>query len=295
MKRTVRHQPKHLRRGRRTAARHAAPGKNGDKGLARLVVCAAIFVLLVAVKLLFPQTVSNLAQAAGRLIGRNADFQAAFAAVGRAISGEEDMGSSLQEAYTAVFNPTDSAQDSDAVPSYTAAEEVSVSSVGSDVPSLQKPLRPLAVSVNAQDAEKAPAAEPARTEEQEQEQEQGEEQGEEEEPTDDAMATQALSYVYSMPALPENASLELRRLGFPYTTPLHGTLTSPSAGGSILLTGRKSSTTAWIWPPIRGRTFAPLPTGSSMPPGRAARWATISCWSTPADISPSTPTAAASP
>ena len=73
----------------------------------RLTVCGVIFVLLVAVKLLFPQTVSRLAQTAGELIGRDADFKEAFAAMGRAVSGEEGVGDSLQDAYAAVFSPAD--------------------------------------------------------------------------------------------------------------------------------------------------------------------------------------------
>ena len=77
-----------------------------NAGVLRLTVCGIIFVLLVAVKLLFPEAVSNIAQSAGRLIGRDADFKAAFAAVGRAISGEEPAAASLQDAYTAVFNPS---------------------------------------------------------------------------------------------------------------------------------------------------------------------------------------------
>ena len=75
--------------------------------MARLVVCGVVFVLLVAAKLLFPEAVAGFARSAGRLIGRDADFREAFAAVGRAISGEEAVGQSLQEAYTAVFNPAE--------------------------------------------------------------------------------------------------------------------------------------------------------------------------------------------
>ena len=82
-------------------------------------MCGVIFVLLVAVKLLFPQTVSRLAQTAGELIGRDADFAEAFAAMGRAVSGEETVGDSLQDAYTAVFNPAD---ESDAVLANAGAE-----------------------------------------------------------------------------------------------------------------------------------------------------------------------------
>ena len=85
----------------------------------RLTVCGVIFVLLVAVKLLFPQTVSRLAQTAGELIGRDADFKEAFAAMGRAVSGEEGVGDSLQDAYAAVFSPAD---EDDAVLASAGAE-----------------------------------------------------------------------------------------------------------------------------------------------------------------------------
>ena len=76
----------------------------------RLVICGAVFVLLVAAKLLFPEAVGRLADSARQLIGRDADFKEAFAAMGRAVSGEGPVGDSLQEAYSAVFNPADPAE-----------------------------------------------------------------------------------------------------------------------------------------------------------------------------------------
>ncbi|HIR19880.1 MAG TPA: peptidoglycan DD-metalloendopeptidase family protein [Candidatus Pelethomonas intestinigallinarum] len=44
--------------------------------------------------------------------------------------------------------------------------------------------------------------------------------------TADDTATQTLSYVYTMPALPANASLEQRNLGFAYQSPILGALSS---------------------------------------------------------------------
>lgn len=197
MKGNRRHQPKHIQQ-RKRAARRPARG-NWDKGLVRLVICAAIFVLLVAVKLLSPQSIGALAKSAGRLIGRDADFQAAFAAVGRAISGEEDMTDSLQDAYTAVFNPVEP-QEEGAL-SYTAAREVFVSA------------NRLAQYVEKPFPGNAAQDDPIRLK------------------SVDAAAevevSQTLSTVSSMPAPPENASLELRSLGFDYITPLRGTVTSP--------------------------------------------------------------------
>ena len=103
----ARYRAKHLRKGRaRTAGgRRAAPTSPENRAVIRLVICGVIFVALVAVKLLFPEAVSRLADTAGALIGRDADFQEAFAAMGRAISGEEAVSDSLQDAYAAVFSP----------------------------------------------------------------------------------------------------------------------------------------------------------------------------------------------
>ena len=73
----ARYRAKHLRKGRaRTAGgRRAAPTSPENRAVIRLVICGVIFVALVAVKLLFPEAVSRLADTAGALIGRDADFQ----------------------------------------------------------------------------------------------------------------------------------------------------------------------------------------------------------------------------
>lgn len=197
MKGNRRHQPRHLSRKKKSDRVAASAG--GDRALARLVFCAVVFVLLVAVKLLLPHSIDSLARTAGQLIGRDADFQAAFAAVGRAISGEEDVVQSLQDAYVAVFNPQES-QSEDGL-SYTAAREVLA------------PANRLVQYVETPFPEKSDRrdliqpAEPAGK-------------------TGEEVSTLALSVVSSGFPLPENASLELRDLGFACGTPLRGTLTS---------------------------------------------------------------------
>ena len=50
---------------------------------------------------------------------------------------------------------------------------------------------------------------------------------EETQPEVEETATAAASQVYTMPALPENASLEQRNLGFAHTSPIVAPLTSP--------------------------------------------------------------------
>ena len=85
--------------------RKQTKGKTGRKKT-RIAVCGVIVVLLVAVKLLFPQAADNLVNSASRLLGRETDFREAFAAVGRVVSGEQGTDDSLQDAYAAVFSPS---------------------------------------------------------------------------------------------------------------------------------------------------------------------------------------------
>ncbi len=247
--RRVVHRAKHLRR-RGTAARggRRAASSPQDRQLARLVICGAVFVALVAVKLLFPQTVARLARTAGELIGRDADFKEAFAAMGRTIGGEEPVGDSLHQAYTAVFGasgdleegrrepeeenqgnqtapqtdaegsgtadadaartgPEDGEQDGDG-PAPLAACPAEAGGQTPDAPEAQE----------TQEAEAPPAAPP-----------EGDGMVEREidldQPADDT-ATASASYVYTMPALPDNASLEQRTLGFDYASPVVAPLSS---------------------------------------------------------------------
>ena len=188
--------------------------------MARLVICGAVFVLLVLVKLLFPGALDSFAQSAGDLIGRNADFKEAFAAVGRAISGEASVGDSLQDAYTAVFNPAGPAEapaeDPAAAPDSPEVEPAAQTApspngeTGGRLVGYTSPSRPSGDVPPALDTTSAA----------------GKESG-------------SLSYVYTMPAPPENASLEQRNLGFDHCTPVTGSLSStfgwrehPVEGGS---------------------------------------------------------------
>ncbi len=195
----------------------------------RLAVCGVIFVLLVAVKLLFPQTVSRLAQTAGDLIGRDADFKEAFAAMGRAVSGEEPVGDSLQDAYTAVFNPGEEdavlASGTAAVSDYLdpAARLMRHYTLELPVPDEEES------TGNGEAEDTSPAAEQVAAslpvEETAAVQEPPEEPAADQEVEE--TATAAASQVYTMPALPENASLEQRNLGFAHTSPIVAPLTSP--------------------------------------------------------------------
>ena len=233
------------RRVRQTRGRTRTAGsrRNAEnRALARLVICGAAFVLLVAVKLLFPGAISALARSAGQLIGRDADFKAAFAAMGRAVSGEAAVSDSLQDAYTAVFSPS----------GQTAARPEPAAGVSMDPGvrlmrytvhdlSVREPepaMTETVVETGSSPAPPSPVQAPAGEGTQEPPPAAPEPAPPPEEP-DDTATTEALSYVYTMPALPENASLEQRNLGFVHDSPVHGSLSStfgwrehPVEGGS---------------------------------------------------------------
>ena len=207
------------RGGRRTAAQAES------RALARLTICGVVFVLLVAVKLLFPEAVSGFARSAGQLIGRNADFKEAFAAMGRAVSGQAAVSDSLQDAYTAVFSPSPPLEEESAAPSRTKASldpgARLLRYTAVRLPEAEaEPMAEIVVDLDGAPAPQLPPEEPAG------EPEPPAAPAAETEEEDDTTAAEAVSYVYTMPAMPDNASLEQRNLGFAHTSPIRGALSS---------------------------------------------------------------------
>ncbi len=215
----------------RRSRRRAQGGSPGDQAMVRLVVCGAIFVLLVLAKLVFPGTVDSLAQSAGQLIGRNADFKEAFAAMGRAISGEASVGDSLQDAYTAVFSPSSRPRQEEGAENLPAADTLedqparASQSSPADGQAGSRLVKYAAPSLPAADTPAAAAGPLQNTAANGYSESSG--------------GPESLSYVYTMPAPPENASLEQRNLGFEHCTPVSGVLSSsfgwrehPVEGGS---------------------------------------------------------------
>jgi len=205
-KRISKGKPVYRRRGKRIAPGREA--QNRDKALLRLLICGAAFVLLVAVKLLFPQSMDSLSRTVGEWMERDSNFKEAFAAVGRAVSGKDSVGDSLQDAYTAVFRPegvrlerTVAVQTAEVGKELTRAERLA------SLP-LELPLGDWGTGELLQRArEKAELAA-------------------EEEKREETVPTVEEGRVYAMDSPPANASLELRDLEFEYRSPLSGTLTS---------------------------------------------------------------------
>lgn len=104
------------RRGKRTEVRSSYARSRSVRGntpmsgaekrrLAQFVVCGAIFITLVAVKLLLPAKMVQLGDKLSSLMNRNMDITEVFSAVGRAVSGEESVSGTLSDVYEAVFHP----------------------------------------------------------------------------------------------------------------------------------------------------------------------------------------------
>ena len=101
--------------GRRTAPGTRRTPRGGTDRTPRMVVqvivCGALFVALVGLKLIMPDHLSSLRGTLGQWLVRDADFVSAFSAVGRAASGEQTWGDSLSEACIAVFGGEKRAQE----------------------------------------------------------------------------------------------------------------------------------------------------------------------------------------
>ena len=101
--------------GRRTAPGTRRTPRGGTDRTPRMVVqvivCGALFVALIGLKLIMPDHLSSLRGTLGQWLVRDADFVAAFSAVGRAASGEQTWGDSLSEACIAVFGGEKRAQE----------------------------------------------------------------------------------------------------------------------------------------------------------------------------------------
>ena len=76
--------------------------------MAQLLLSGGFFVLLVAVKLLFPARMAQWSDGISAAMERNMDVTAVFSSVGRAFRGESAPEDSLREVIQEVFHPGES-------------------------------------------------------------------------------------------------------------------------------------------------------------------------------------------
>ncbi len=179
--------------GRREASRREASLPAGERlRLAQFTVCAAGFVLLVAVKLLLPSQMAEVNQRLTQALERNMDVQSVFRAVGRAFSGEDTAAEAAEEVYRAVFFPGEEETVRASAPAALATEPVSA------METLREYRRDDLKTGEADTP--PPQAEPLS------------------------------GILYSEQNLPESVSLEQAILGFDYTSPLPGAAVSSPFG-----------------------------------------------------------------
>lgn len=213
---------------RREKARERARGKAREGEVpVGLVISGILFLVLVGAKLVSPTVAGRWMETLGDLMGREADFAGGLEAMGRAISGEGTVSESLQEAYRAVFSPTADSPEEEGTGANAAdtGNGVSANSLMAQLPSgryrryitLQLPALHLQVApLQEKETSLEVLATGSNTDE-----------GMESVDVDVGEETiETLSYMYNLPALPENASLEQRNLGFAHETPVEGTLSS---------------------------------------------------------------------
>lgn len=197
-------------------SRKSAPLSPKDqRRLVQLVACGAIFVLLVAVKLLLPGKMDALNQRLSGMLQQNMDVQAVFSAVGEAVTGQQDVGGSLREVYQAVFLPQ---EEGEAVETAASAGPA----LSLEAPTALEALTAFRPAAGGGESSGEAAGEAAaETETAAAETRDG--------TAEDSQTAQVstLAYVlYSASNLPENVNLEQALLGFDYCTPVMGTLSS---------------------------------------------------------------------
>lgn len=195
---------------RRTRVSRQAAGKRQAsmtpterRRITQLVVSAVAFAALVGVKLLLPGRLAAVGDTLSQAMSRNMDVAQVFSAVGRAVSGEG--GGALGEVYEAVFHPAETVQAfADGETSAAALAPLRDYADGRGDASGWLP----APNAAGEALEVSLAAE-------------GMEAGEE------AFAPETEGNVfYGGENLPDNVSMEQAVLGFDYSTPVKGTLTS---------------------------------------------------------------------
>ncbi len=105
--------------GRHEPAKRSAGTKTGHGHLWQLIVCAAVLITVVAVKLTAPTALETCRQQLLELVGEDRDFVEAFSAVGRAMGSGDGLGQALNDACTAVFGTQPVTEDAKTPTVYT--------------------------------------------------------------------------------------------------------------------------------------------------------------------------------
>lgn len=198
---------------RRGAAQQQKPISGRERlRLAQFVICAVIFISVVAVKLLLPGKLGAVRDSVSAAMSRNMDVTEVFSAVGKAFSGKENFKKGAREVYQAVFHPESGAVETAA----SIPADLENSATKSDAqPSHAKKTGKLSetAQTNTQKSKKAGTDLVKQTKKQ----------------STQAKGTEAAKLacvLYTAKNCPKNVCLDQAVLGFHYCTPVQGILSS---------------------------------------------------------------------
>ncbi len=179
--------------------------------LAQFVICAVIFISVVAVKLLLPGKLGAVRDSVSAAMSRNMDVTEVFSAVGKAFSGKENFKKGAKEVYEAVFHPESGAVETAAsVP----LENSAAKSAAQPSPAKKTGKLPEAIHTDTQTSKKTGTDSVKQTEKQTAQ-------------TKGTEAEKLACVLYSAKNCPKNVCLDQAVLGFHYCTPVQGILSSP--------------------------------------------------------------------
>lgn len=98
-----------LRRAVRRMRKESEQSPKARRRVRQALICGVVFAVLIAMKLILPGNLAAFRATLNGWLVRDADFVAAFHAVGEAVGGTKELGESLDTAYTAVFGDTENA------------------------------------------------------------------------------------------------------------------------------------------------------------------------------------------
>jgi len=117
---------------RRGARRDRPATPRERRWMAQLMVSGVILVLAVLLKLTAPQAMAAVSARLSSLMGTNTDFVAAFSDVGKAVAGSGKVGEALNDAYVAVFGPSDASKSTDGAAEKTATAADGTAGTGTE-------------------------------------------------------------------------------------------------------------------------------------------------------------------
>lgn len=206
--------------GRRVADRRKEKLTRSEKRhLLQLVACGAIFVSIVAARLLLPEKMAELSSSLSAAMGRNMDIQEVFSAVGKAVSGDASASDTLGDVYHAVFHPEEgeavetAAQLETFWPEQDALEDLRTAAEDGSFGLPQETVQESSAEGQTAGQEPEPSVQTAPEAVTSQQQ---------------TGTLSAVNLAYSN--LPNNVCMEQQILGFSYTTPVTGAVLSSPFG-----------------------------------------------------------------